>query len=72
MRFRTGAFLILLAGTASIGRAQQPSPTREQAAASSTDAIDDVIRSEMHKRHIPGLSLAIIKAAGSSRRKATA
>jgi CubicO group peptidase (beta-lactamase class C family) len=61
MRFRTGAFLILLAGTASIGRAQQPSPTREQAAASSTDAIDDVIRSEMHKRHIPGLSLAIIE-----------
>jgi CubicO group peptidase (beta-lactamase class C family) len=61
MRFRTDAFLILLAGVASIGRAQPPSSIREQAAASPADAIDDIVRSEMQKRHIPGLSLAIIE-----------
>ena len=62
MRHTTGVILFCLALTASIARAgESSSPPGRPAADSAPDAVDEVIRVEMQKRHVPGLSLAIIQ-----------
>ncbi len=49
----TGAALFCLVGS--------PAITRAEEAPSSSDAVDDFVRSEMQRRQVPGLSLAIIQ-----------
>jgi CubicO group peptidase (beta-lactamase class C family) len=65
MRTTTGAILLYLTSLAPLASAQSrlpPGLTKAQVAANpSSDVIDDVIRGEMLKRHIAGLSLAIIE-----------
>ena len=67
MRTTTVSIFFLLAFAASPTRAQSPLPPGSadaRVAATSSpgpDAIDDVVRAEMQKRQIPGLSLAIIQ-----------
>ena len=62
MRFTIGALLLWLASMRSIAGARTPSPPPEPAATDArSDAVDAVIRDEMRKRQIPGLSLAIIQ-----------
>jgi CubicO group peptidase (beta-lactamase class C family) len=62
MRQTTGVILFCLALSASIARAgESSSPPGRPAAESANDAVDEVIRVEMQKRHVPGLSLAIIQ-----------
>jgi CubicO group peptidase (beta-lactamase class C family) len=62
MRITTGAMLFVLASGASLARIESSSPPpRPTVAEPAPDAVDDVIRGEMQKRHIPGLSLAIIQ-----------
>jgi CubicO group peptidase (beta-lactamase class C family) len=54
--------LFVLASGASFARVAPSSPPSQPAVAeSASDAVDEVIRGEMQKRHIPGLSLAIIQ-----------
>ena len=43
------------------GPRSRPAPSKRAAADSRSDAVDDVVRAEMQKRRIPGLSLAIIQ-----------
>jgi CubicO group peptidase (beta-lactamase class C family) len=65
MRNATRAILFFLASATSLAHAQSPPPGPAKAlkARNSTpDAIDDLIREEMQKRRVPGLSLAIIQA----------
>jgi CubicO group peptidase (beta-lactamase class C family) len=57
----TGAILLGLATGAPITSAQTASSTRPTAADSPSGTVDDVIRAEMRKRQVPGLSLAIIQ-----------
>ena len=65
MRAATRGFLFFLVFSTPLARAQTPSPAtptdRAQAADSRSDAIDDFIRTQMQRRHIPGLSIAIIQ-----------
>jgi CubicO group peptidase (beta-lactamase class C family) len=62
MRYTTGVILACLALTASIARAgEASSPPGRPAADAAADAVDEVIRVEMQKRHVPGLSLAIVQ-----------
>src|SRR5947199_1476359 len=65
MRAATKSILFCLALSAPLARAQTASPptrpVRAQAADSHTDAIDDFVRTQMRRRHIPGLSLAVIQ-----------
>jgi CubicO group peptidase (beta-lactamase class C family) len=63
MRRTTGAVCFCLAWTASLGWAQTPVPAAKPADSPSpgADAIDEVISSEMQRRQIPGLSLAVIE-----------
>jgi CubicO group peptidase (beta-lactamase class C family) len=63
MRLTTGAICVCLASISSLGWAQTSSPPPKPALADSSavDALDDLIGAEMRKRHISGLSLAIIE-----------
>jgi CubicO group peptidase (beta-lactamase class C family) len=60
MRRATGFILLGLALGAANAKAQEAAPAPKPVE-SSTDAVDDAIRTEMQKRRIPGLSLAIIQ-----------
>ncbi len=64
MRLTTSAFLFCLASVASSGRAESPpaaGPVQGPAAVSSTSGIDDYIQGLMQKRHIPGVSIAVVR-----------
>jgi CubicO group peptidase (beta-lactamase class C family) len=65
MRTATGAILLFLASTVSLAHAQSSPPSglakAQEAASLSSDVIDDFVRGEMQRRHISGLSLAIIQ-----------
>jgi CubicO group peptidase (beta-lactamase class C family) len=62
MRHTTGVILSCLVLTASIARARESSSLPGRPAADAApDAVDEVIRVEMQKRRVPGLSLAIIQ-----------
>ena len=62
LRITIGALLYFLASGASLTGAEPSSPNYATAVAdSASDAVDEVIRAEMEKRQIPGLSLAIIQ-----------
>ena len=63
MRRNIGAFVLVLASTATLGWAQTAGPRREEAgAAARSEAIDRIVRAEMEKaQHIAGLSLAVIQ-----------
>ena len=62
MKATTSAILFFLACGASAAWLQESSrPLRAAAADAPSDAVDDVVRAEMQKRRIPGLSLAIIQ-----------
>ena len=64
MRLTTSAFLFCLASVASSGRAESPpaaGPVQGPVAVSSTSGIDDYIQGLMQKRHIPGVSIAVVR-----------
>ena len=61
MRRTIIAVLFCLATGSSLAWAGPSSPVRGPAADSPSDAVDDVILGEMRKRHVAGLSLAIIQ-----------
>ncbi len=61
MRRTVIAVLFCLATGASLAWAGPSSPVPEPAADSPSDVVDDVILGEMRKRHVAGLSLAIIQ-----------
>ena len=62
MRFNTYVLLVCLGCVDSVGWAQTAAPPKPAAANFAHDAtVDEVVGSEMRKRHIPGLSLAIIQ-----------
>jgi D-alanyl-D-alanine carboxypeptidase len=66
MKLTTAAMLFGLSFGASVVRAQEPSRSPEPAKAGATSAsptvsIDDYIEGRMHKRHIPGVSIAIVQ-----------
>ncbi len=66
MRFPSSAILIFLAACAPLPRAQASSLPPEYAqsdarADSSSDAVDAYIEGRMQKRHIPGVSIAIVQ-----------
>jgi len=66
MKLTKTAILLCLASTASVARAQEPSPSAERVKAGATTgsltvSIDDYISDRMHKRHIPGVSVAIVE-----------
>jgi len=63
MGHTTGAFLFYIAGITLACPAQTVTPPSAQAVAnpSSGTAVDEVVTSEMRKRHVSGLSLAIIQ-----------
>jgi CubicO group peptidase (beta-lactamase class C family) len=62
MRISVGAVVLCLASGASLAWARPSSPPAQPAAAGiASDTVDEVIRDEMQKRRIPGVSLAIIQ-----------
>ena len=62
MRITTVGILFILASGESLARVEPSSPPfRPTLADSASDAVDDIVRAEMQKRRIPGLSLAIIE-----------
>jgi CubicO group peptidase (beta-lactamase class C family) len=63
MRLITGVLFVYLASIVSPGAAQTSSSASKTAAANSptAGALDELILSEMRKRYIPGLSIAIIE-----------
>jgi D-alanyl-D-alanine carboxypeptidase len=62
MRAKTGVLLFYLATAASLTQAQSASrlPTAVKAPESS-DRIDDYVEAEIRKRHIPGVSIAVVQ-----------
>ena len=66
MKLTTAAILFGLAFGAPVFRAQEPSRSPEPVKAGATTSsptvsIDDYIQGRMHKRHIPGASIAIVQ-----------
>ena len=66
MRFTTGAIVLCLASAAAIASAQEstrsPEPVKAGATTGSTTvSIDDYVQSRMHKRNIPGVSVAVVQ-----------
>ena len=66
MKLTTAAILFCLTSAASGARAQEPSRSTEPVKAgpttgSSSVSTDDYIEGRMHKRHIPGVSVAIVQ-----------
>jgi CubicO group peptidase (beta-lactamase class C family) len=63
MKFNTGVLLVCLACIDSASWSQTPTPSPKPAVAGALDdgAIDEIVVSEMRKRQISGLSLAIIE-----------
>ena len=66
MRLTTGAILLCLASSAAITHAQQSTRSHEPVQAALTTgpsasvSIDDYVEGRMNKRHIPGVSVAIV------------
>ena len=66
MKLTTAAILFCLAAGASIARGQEPSlspkPVNDGAKTGSPSvSIDDYVQGRMHKRHIPGVSIAVVQ-----------
>jgi D-alanyl-D-alanine carboxypeptidase len=66
MKLTTPAILFCLTFAVSVARAQEPSRSVEPVKATSTSgsyivSVDEYIQGRMHKRHIPGVSVAIVQ-----------
>jgi len=62
MRATIGAFLFYLASAASLAQAQTVSKPLEPAKPTqSSDGIDSYVEAEMQKRHVPGVSIAVVR-----------